>query len=63
MISYSEALEDWVEDNWDDLQQEYKVKYGKAPNDEDEVCWREFCQRSFDDRMSMVEDHNPLEDR
>lgn len=63
MISYSEALFDWVEDNWDDLQQEYKVKYGSLPTDDDEGSWREFCQRSFDDHLAYVEDHDPLEDR
>lgn len=63
MISYSEALADWVDDHWDELQQEFKVKYGALPTDDDQACWEDFCQRQFDDQMSMVEDHNPLEDR
>jgi len=63
MISYSEALFDWVEDHWDDLQQEYKVKFGSLPTEDDEASWQSFCQRSFDDQMSMVEDHPHDADR
>lgn len=62
VISYSEALYDWVEANWDELVKDYKLKYNEEPV-EGSWEWSDFCQERFDNMLGCVEDHDPLEDR
>ena len=54
MISYKDALYDWVEANEDTLREDYKAKYGEYPNEDNEKCWLAFQQESFDDMLAMV---------
>lgn len=58
MISYKEALFDWVEANEADLREDYRRKFGSYPTDDDRRHWASWCQRQFDDMLATVPEHD-----